>query len=136
MPEARQRLDAFAKRVKTEFPADYTIRGNWTPRLIPLREDVVGADADHCSWFCSPPSAWCSPIACTNVAGLLLARAASRQRELAVRRALGSGRGRPSRLLLAESLTLSLAGGLLRLTARRSGAWICSSRSCPIGCRG
>src|SRR5262249_19839215 len=40
--EARQRLDAFGRRIKAEFPGDYSPRANWTPRLVPLREDVVG----------------------------------------------------------------------------------------------
>jgi putative ABC transport system permease protein len=114
LDEAQQRLTAFGARLRAEYPNDYTARGDWTPRLIPLKQDIVGSTRSMLLFLFGAVS-FVLLIACTNVAGLLLARGSTRQRELAVRRALGAGRLRLARLLLAESLTLSLAGGVLGL---------------------
>src|SRR5580765_7977845 len=83
-------------------------------RVVPLRDYLVG-DAARVAWLLLGAVAVLLLIACVNVANLILARMSARNREFAVRSALGAGRARLARLALTESLLLAVAGGGLGL---------------------
>lgn len=95
---------------------------NWriTPVVRSLKDDLVGGVASSL-WVLMGAIGAVLLVACANIANLMLVRADARRQELAVRAALGAGRGRIARELLVESLVLGVVGGVLGLGLAYAG---------------
>lgn len=109
---AQAELAVIADQFRAAHPD--TMDKSETVAVIPLRV-AIGGDVRFALLILAGAVGFVLLIACANVASLLLARAAGRQREIAIRTAIGSTRGRIVRQLLTESMLLSVAGGIAGL---------------------
>jgi len=116
---ALQTARADMEQVARRMASLHEFNKNSTARLVPLREELTGqVEASLVVLYIAVGVLLA--IACFNIANLLIARAASRRREIAIRTSLGAERGAIVRQLLVESMLLALAGGTLGILLARS----------------
>lgn len=118
LDRAAAEMAGIARQIAQEQPDDH---GGWEVRLAPLGDVVVGSAIRQRLFLLFAASAVLLLIGCLNLSSLLLVRASARTREMAVRAAIGGGRGRIVRQLLVESSALSLAGGFLGVAVAGAG---------------
>jgi putative ABC transport system permease protein len=109
LDQAQTDTDLIAAQLEQQYPDSNT---GWSLRLIPLREILVGGSRTML-FILFGAVGFVLLIACANVANLLLVRAAARQKEIAMRTALGASRLRIIRQMITESLLLAIFGGAL-----------------------
>src|SRR6266536_8310 len=112
--QAQVDIDGIVNRMKQQYPGNYPPSSGFTISAVPLLQQVVG-EIRRALLILLGAVGFVLLIACVNVANLQLARAAVRQKEIAVRAAVGAGRLRIIRQLLTESVLLALMGGFLGL---------------------
>ena len=109
---ARRDLARIGERLATSYPSDREDFPGFGTTVLPVLDSIAGASLQSALWLLLAATGLVLLVACANVANLLLARGASREQEFALRRALGGGRGRLLRQLVAENLVLAGAGAL------------------------
>ncbi len=112
LEQAQARLDTFASQLRAEYATNYPAGSGWSIEAEPLQESLVG-NVRPMLLVLMGAVVLIILLASVNVANLLLARASGRQREMAVRLAMGASRARMIRQLLTESMILSLVSGVV-----------------------
>ena len=116
--QAAAEMAGIASQLEREHPESH--RG-WGVSVVPLAESVVGTGTPRVLYLLLAAVGVLLLITCANLSSLFLVRASARSREMAVRAAIGGGRGRILRQLLTESLMLAFAGGALGVVLSFSG---------------
>jgi putative ABC transport system permease protein len=125
--QAQQEIDALNRQAEKDFPDTHK---SWSVTVAPL-EDPAAGKLRTALWVSLGIAGFVLLIACANIVNLLLARIASRQKETALRAALGAGRIRLIRQLLTESVLLSAIGGALGLVFAAGGLSFLKSLATP-----
>ncbi len=118
--QGQAQLEAFSDSLRREYGSDYPATAGWTLSVTPLTEVVVGSARTLLTSLLFAVGLILL-IACVNVANLLMVNAAARQREMALRLALGATRGRIIRQMLTESVLLSLMSAAVGVGAAAIG---------------
>jgi putative ABC transport system permease protein len=113
LAQARAGMSTLAQQLEKAYPGSNT---GWGISVVPMQEKLVG-DIRRALLILAAGVGFVLLIACANVANMLLARGATRQKEMAIRAALGAGRKRLIRQLLTETALLGLLGGTVGLLA-------------------
>src|SRR5262252_8386374 len=116
--QAQADMNNIAANLQKQYPDS---NANDGVRIRSLMEVVVGETVKSTLWILFGAVAFVLLIACANIANLLLARAGARQKEMAIRAAMGAGRWRIMRQMLTESILLAVLGGVLGLVIARWG---------------
>jgi predicted permease len=120
---AQAEMGTIAARMKHDYPGAYPPNGGLAISVVPLIDQVVG-DTRLALYVLLGAVAVLLAIACSNVAGLLVSRAVVREKELAIRAAIGASRRHLIRQLAGENLTLALASGVLGFGVALASVWL------------
>ncbi len=118
LAQVNAELSTIASRLQKEHP---DTNKDWTASAVPLREGLYGSSVAVILALLVVGVCLVFAVACANVAGIMLARATTREREMALRMSLGAERGQIARQLIVEGVVLSFLGALLGLAVAQLG---------------